>query len=51
MMDAGLYFLFPDGFMHQTLLDDDVEHAVPLSQIIYDLTCLLYTSPSPRDRG
>ncbi len=38
MMDAGLYFLFPDGFMHQTLLDDDVEHAVPLSQIIYDLT-------------
>ncbi len=26
MMDAGLYFLFPDGFMHQTLLDDDVDH-------------------------
>ena len=38
MMDAGLYFLFPDGFMHQTLLDEDVEHAVPLSEIIYDLT-------------
>lgn len=38
MMDAGLYFLFPDGFMHRTLLDDDVEHAVPLSEIIYDLT-------------
>ncbi len=38
MMDAGLYFLFPDGFMHRTLLDDDAEQTVPLSEIIYDLT-------------
>jgi crotonobetainyl-CoA:carnitine CoA-transferase CaiB-like acyl-CoA transferase len=38
MMDAGLYFLFPDGFMHQTLLDEDAEHAAPLSEILYDLT-------------
>ena len=38
MMDAGLYFLFPDGFMHQTLLDDDAEHAPPLSELLYDLT-------------
>jgi crotonobetainyl-CoA:carnitine CoA-transferase CaiB-like acyl-CoA transferase len=38
MMDAGLYFLFPDGFMHHTLLDDDVIHTPPLSQLIYDLT-------------
>ena len=38
MMDAGLYFLFPDGFMHQTLLDDDVDHVVPLSEVLYDLT-------------
>lgn len=38
MMDAGMYFLFPDGFMHRTLLDDDVEHAQPLSQILYELT-------------
>jgi len=38
MMDAGLYFLFPDGFMHQTLLDDDVEHAQPLSQLLYEMT-------------
>jgi len=38
MMDAGLYFLFPDGFMHQTLLDEDVEHAAPLSELLYDLT-------------
>jgi crotonobetainyl-CoA:carnitine CoA-transferase CaiB-like acyl-CoA transferase len=38
MMDAGLYFLFPDGFMHRTLLDDDVEHAPPLSQLLYEMT-------------
>ena len=38
MMDAGLYFLFPDGFMHQTLLDKDAEHAAPLSELLYDLT-------------
>ncbi len=38
MMDAGLFFVFPDGFMHRTLLDDDVEHAAPLSEILYDLT-------------
>ncbi|MEM7080778.1 MAG: CoA transferase [Pseudomonadota bacterium] len=38
MMDAGLYFLFPDGFMQHTLLDDDVLHVPPLSQLIYDLT-------------
>ena len=38
MMDAGLFFLFPDGFMHETLLDDDVEHHPPLSELLYDLT-------------
>ena len=38
MMDAGLYFLFPDGFMHQTLLDEDAEHSAPLSDFAYDLT-------------
>ncbi|MDG2277209.1 MAG: CoA transferase [Pseudomonadales bacterium] len=38
MMDAGLFFLFPDGFMHRTLLDEDVEHAMPLSELLYDLT-------------
>lgn len=37
MMDAGLYFLFPDGFMHQTLLDNDVEHNAPLSELLYTL--------------
>lgn len=41
MMDAGLYFLFPDGFMHETLLDDDVEHQPPLSELLYELA---YTS-------
>ena len=37
MMDAGLYFLFPDGFMHHTLLDDDVDHQAPLSELLYEL--------------
>ena len=38
MMDAGLFFLFPDGFMHHTLTDPDAEHLPPLSSLIYDLT-------------
>ena len=37
MIDAGLYFLFPDGFMHHTLLDDDVDHQPPLSELLYEL--------------
>ena len=38
MMDAGLFFLFPDGFMHKTLLDEDAEHHPPLSELLYELT-------------
>ncbi|MXW49597.1 MAG: CoA transferase [Gammaproteobacteria bacterium] len=38
MMDAGLFFLFPDGFMHRTLLDEDAEHNPPLSELLYELT-------------
>ncbi len=38
MMDAGLYFLFPDGFMHHTLLDDDATHLPPISEILYQLS-------------
>jgi crotonobetainyl-CoA:carnitine CoA-transferase CaiB-like acyl-CoA transferase len=38
MMDAGLFFLFPDGFMHQTLLDDDADQKAPLHELLYDLT-------------
>jgi len=38
MMDAGLFFLFPDGFMHKTLLDEDADHLPPLSEILYELT-------------
>lgn len=37
MMDASLFFLFPDGFMHHTLLDEDAEHRPPLSELLYDL--------------
>ena len=38
MMDAGLYFLFPDGFMHRTLLDDDATQDIPLSELLYTLS-------------
>jgi crotonobetainyl-CoA:carnitine CoA-transferase CaiB-like acyl-CoA transferase len=38
MMDAGLYFLFPDGFMHHALLDDDVTHVPPLNSMLYEVT-------------
>ncbi len=38
MMDAGLYFIFPDGFMHHTLVDDDVEQLPPLSELLYEMT-------------
>ncbi len=38
MMDAGLFFLFPDGFMHQTLLDEDANHLEPLHDVLFDLT-------------
>ena len=38
MLDAGLFFLFPDGFMQHTLLDEDVERSPDLADLIYDLT-------------
>ena len=38
MMDAGLFFLFPDGFMHKTLLDDDANHLEPLQDMLFDLS-------------
>ncbi len=37
MTDAGLYFVFPDGFMHHTLLDDDASHQAPLNEVLYEL--------------
>ncbi len=37
MMDAGLYFVFPDGFMHRTLLDDDATDEQPLSELLYEM--------------
>ena len=38
MLDAGLFFVFPDGFMNHTLLDDDVEQQPLLADLIYDIT-------------
>ncbi len=38
MMDASLFFMFPDGFMNDTLLDDDVAHQPLLADLLYELT-------------
>lgn len=38
MLDASLYFLFPDAFMNETLLDDDVSPAPRLGDLAYELT-------------
>lgn len=34
MLDAGFFFMFPDGFMNQTLLDGDVEEIPDLTSAI-----------------
>lgn len=33
MLDAGLFFIFPDGFMSETLLDDDVIPHIEIKDI------------------
>ncbi len=38
MLDAGLFFIFPDGFMNNTLLDDDIAPQPLLADLIYELT-------------
>lgn len=38
MLDAGLFFIFPDGFQNHTLLDSDVEPQPMLTDILYELT-------------
>ena len=38
MLDAGLFFIFPDGFMNHTLLDDDIEPQPALADLLYELT-------------
>ncbi|MCB1691804.1 MAG: CoA transferase [Pseudomonadales bacterium] len=38
MLDAGLFFLFPDAFMNHTLLDEDVSIRPLLADLLYDLT-------------
>ena len=38
MLDAGLFFIFPDGFQNHTLLDDDIEPQPLLIDILYELT-------------
>lgn len=38
MLDAGLFFIFPDGFQNHTLLDEDVMPEPLLIDLLYDLT-------------
>ena len=38
MLDAGLFFMFPDGFQNHALLDDDVIPGGMLVDILYELT-------------
>jgi len=38
MLDAGLFFIFPDGFQNHTLLDADHDRGPLLIDLLYDLT-------------
>jgi len=38
ILDAGLFFIFPDGFQNHTLLDNDIERGPMLIDLLYDLT-------------
>ena len=38
MLDAGLFFIFPDGFQNHTLLDEDVAQQPLLIDLLYELT-------------
>ena len=38
MLDAGLFFVFPDGFQNHTLLDADHERGPLLIDLLYELT-------------
>lgn len=38
MLDAGLFFIFPDGFQNHTLLDEDVMPEPLLIDLLYELT-------------
>ena len=38
MLDAGLFFIFPDGFQNHTLLDADHERGPMLIDLLYELT-------------
>jgi len=38
MLDAALFFIFPDGFQNHTLLDQDIQPQPLLTDILYELT-------------
>lgn len=56
MLDAGLFFIFPDGFMNHTLLDDDVVLQPLLADLIYDLSktkdgAITFSAPTDQQRA
>ncbi|MCY4199191.1 MAG: CoA transferase [Gammaproteobacteria bacterium] len=54
MLDAGLFFMFPDGFMNHTLLDDDVNFAPELRDALSVVSAkngfLTISAATPRQR-
>jgi len=55
MLDASLFFLFPDGYMNHTLLDTDAEQQPLLADLIYEMTttrdgAIAISASTPRQR-
>jgi crotonobetainyl-CoA:carnitine CoA-transferase CaiB-like acyl-CoA transferase len=55
MLDAGVFFLFPDAFMNETLLDGDAIVQPRLADLIYQLTLtrdggITLSTGTPRQR-
>ena len=54
MLDAGLFFMFPDGFMNHTLLDEDVNFAPELRDALTIVSAkngfLTISAATPRQR-
>lgn len=55
MLDAGLFFMFPDGFMNHTLLDEDVAFAPTLREALTIVNAkggfLTISAATPRQRS
>jgi crotonobetainyl-CoA:carnitine CoA-transferase CaiB-like acyl-CoA transferase len=56
MLDSALFFVFPDGFMNHTLLDEDVVQQPLLADLIYELSltrdgAITLSAATPRQRA